>query len=52
MKDRKESDQIRDEALIRNGYLVHRIKWKNPVNEKNRNHIKNEITRLLEIIKS
>jgi hypothetical protein len=52
MKDRKESDLKRDEALIKNGYLVHRIKWKNPVNDENKKYIKNEITKLLELIKS
>jgi very-short-patch-repair endonuclease len=52
MNDRKKSDLERDEALIKNGYLVHRIKWKNPINVGNKKYIKNEITKLLELIKS
>lgn len=52
MDERKESDLRRDGILINNGYLVHRIKWKNPVNEVNKKYIKDEIGKLLELIGS
>jgi predicted nucleic acid-binding Zn ribbon protein len=44
--DRKESDQERDSLLIKNGYEVYRIGWKNPVNDKNKDYIKREIEKL------
>lgn len=50
--ERKIKDKIRDEALIKNGYNVYRIKWKNPNNEENKNYIKNEIDKLLSYIKT
>jgi len=45
---RKKYDEYRDEILIKNGYVVYRIKWKN-INTKNGNeYIKNEIDKFLE----
>jgi hypothetical protein len=44
--DRKESDQRRDLSLLKSGYEVYRIKWKNPVNDKNKDYIKGEIEKL------
>lgn len=44
--DRKESDQERDSLLIKNGYEVYRIKWKNPVTEENKIYIKSEIEKM------
>lgn len=52
INERKESDSHRDEILINNGYLVHRIKWKNPINDVNKKYIKEEINKLLELVKS
>lgn len=43
--ERKESDKIRDEAIIKYGIFVYRIKWKNPY--KNEEYIKNEINNFL-----
>lgn len=43
--ERKESDKIRDEAIIKYGISVYRIKWKNPF--KNEEYIKNEINKFL-----
>jgi very-short-patch-repair endonuclease len=48
--ERKELDRIRDEALIKNGFNVYRIKWKNPINEINKKYIKNEIDKLLKAL--
>ena len=44
--DRKESDKRRDFLLVKSGYEVYRIKWKNPVNDKNKDYIKGEIEKL------
>lgn len=46
LEDRKESDQRRDSALLKSGYEIYRIKWKNPVNDKNKDYIKGEIEKL------
>lgn len=35
--ERKESDKIKDAFLIENGWTVCRIKWFNPINERNKN---------------
>lgn len=45
--ERKKSDEIRDNALIKNGFVVYRIKWKNINTEKGKNYIKNEINNFL-----
>ena len=45
--DRKESDKIRDEHLIKNGINVYRIKWKNINNKEGKIYIKNEIEKFL-----
>jgi predicted RNA-binding Zn-ribbon protein involved in translation (DUF1610 family) len=42
-KERQESDELRDNLLKNNNYLVYRIKWKNPTNDKNREFIKGQI---------
>ena len=47
IKDRKLSDTIRDKALNKIGIIVYRIKWKNPINDKNKEYIKNEINKFL-----
>lgn len=44
--DRKKSDTIRDILLIKNGYEVYRIKWKNLNSKNNKNYIKEEISKL------
>jgi hypothetical protein len=46
LEDRKKSDEERDFYLIRKGYEVYRIKWKNPINDKNKNYMKEEIEKL------
>lgn len=46
-KYRKEHDEKRDILLEENGIKVYRIKWKNPINEKNKEYIKNEINNFL-----
>lgn len=45
--DRKIKDKIRDKALIKYGINVYRIKWKNPIGDKNEKYIKNEINKFL-----
>lgn len=47
-KFRKESDNIRDNLLINNGYVVYRINWKNINTEFGKQYIKNEIDKFLE----
>jgi len=45
--ERKESDELRDEYLSRNGITVYRIKWEN-INTKNgKKYIKNEINKFM-----
>lgn len=50
--DRKEKDVLRDELLNNIGIKVYRIKWKNPINEKNKIYLKNEIDKFLEFYES
>lgn len=50
--ERKIKDEIRDKLLKKNGYKVHRIKWKNPNNDDNKKYIECEINKLLLRIKS
>lgn len=51
LEDRIESDETRDAALVKNGYIVYRIEWKD-INTKNgKEYIKNEIDKFLKIIK-
>jgi len=45
-KDRKKSDINRDLLLKSNDYDVYRIKWKNPINENNKEYIRKEIENL------
>ena len=45
--ERKEKDKIRDELLNKIGIKVYRIKWKNPINEEDKNYIKNETNKFL-----
>jgi very-short-patch-repair endonuclease len=47
-KDRKISDKKRDEALIKNGIKVYRIKWKNINTENGKRYIQDEIQKFLE----
>lgn len=49
-KERKISDNIRDNALTNYGLIVYRIKWKNPY--KNEEYIKNEINKLIIFLKN
>lgn len=42
-EDRKISDEIRDELLINNGYIVYRIPWVNPKNKNNSDKVKQQI---------
>ena len=44
--ERRESDLLRDDILKKNDFIVYRIKWKNPINEKNKSHMKEEIEKL------
>jgi hypothetical protein len=39
---------VRDEVLIKNNYIVYRIKWRNINTEKGKEYIKNEIDNFLE----
>lgn len=50
LPDRKESDARRDGLLKSHGYTVYRIKWKNPVTDKNKAYMKEEIEKLLNIL--
>lgn len=45
---RKESDKKKDEALIKNGWKVIRIKWESPNSQKGRDHLKLQIQSFLE----
>lgn len=51
-EDRKNSDIKRDELLTKNNIFVHRIKWKNPVNETNKEYIREKIKEVLVLINS
>ncbi|MHA2407448.1 MAG: endonuclease domain-containing protein, partial [Candidatus Ranarchaeia archaeon] len=46
-EERKQSDIRKDECLARNGWVVHRIPWKNPNTTKNKLYIKNEIDKFI-----
>ena len=48
LKERKESDEIRDKLLIKSGIKVYRIEWKSINTEKGKEYIKNEIDKFLE----
>lgn len=50
--DRVEHDKKRDEALSSHGYNVYRVKWKNPVNDKNKQYLKEEIDKFLDYYNS
>lgn len=52
IKERKIKDKIRDDALVKFGIYVYRIKWKNPINEVNNQYIKNEINQLILFLKN
>lgn len=45
--DRKDSDDMRDQALKNIGINVYRIKWKNPNTDENKAYIKKEIDNFL-----
>ncbi len=49
-EERQESDEVRDNALIENGFIVYRIKWKNINTKKGKEYIKNEIEKLIKYI--
>lgn len=49
--DRAESDKVRDSALIKNGYLIHRIPWKSLNKPAGKEFIRLEIAKLLAKIK-
>lgn len=46
-KERKEHDEQRDDILIKNGYYVYRIKWKNISTKIGQEYIKSEIDKFL-----
>lgn len=51
-KDRKTKDEEKDAFLIRNGWIVHRIKWKS-INSKNgKTYIEQEIQKFLDRYRS
>ena len=47
-EDRIENDELRDFTLIKNGFIVYRIKWKEIQTNDGKNYIKNEIDKFLE----
>ncbi len=49
-KDRKEKDIVRDKLLEDVGIKVYRIKWKNPINEVNKEYLEKEIQKFLNYI--
>ena len=51
LEERIESDKVRNEALINNGFVVYRIEWKNINTKKGKEYIKNEIDKFLKFIK-
>lgn len=48
--DRIKSDIKKDKILKENGYIVYRIKWCNPINDKNKNNLYTKIKELYNII--
>lgn len=44
---RKEHDELRDGLLENFGIKVYRIEWKNPINEKNKEYMENEINKFM-----
>lgn len=49
--DRKSSDERKDKILTSLGWRIFRSKWKNPINDVNREYIKNEIEKFLNFYK-
>lgn len=47
-KSRKGHDELRDSLLEKIGIKIYRIEWKNPINDKNKEYMKNEINKFLE----
>lgn len=47
IKERKESDKLRDEYLTKNGYGVYRIDWKSINNDIGKKYMKKEIKKLI-----
>jgi len=50
LKERKIKDKEKDSFLKQNGYRVFRIKWFNPINEKNKNKLYNQIENFKKIL--
>ncbi len=50
--ERRESDRIRDEALNKHGYLIHRIKWMSLRTETGKKYMKKEIDNLFSILEN
>ena len=48
LEERKESDEKRDEYLIKNNILVYRIKWENINSMNGKEYIKNEIDKFID----
>jgi very-short-patch-repair endonuclease len=48
-KERKEQDKIKDNYLQKNGWNIFRIKWFNPINEKNKENLYKQIEELKQI---
>lgn len=51
LPERMTSDKVRDDALIKNGYIVHRIPWRSINNPSGKEFIRTEIKKLLAKIK-
>jgi len=52
LKERIESDEIRDKCLIENNFIVYRIQWKDINSKKGKEYIKNEIDKFLKYYKN
>tara|TARA_B100000767_G_C19678043_1_gene498260 strand:+ start:203 stop:1150 length:948 start_codon:yes stop_codon:yes gene_type:complete len=52
IKERKESDDIRDNLLKENGYTIYRIKWKSINNDIGKKYMKKEIDKLINYLKN
>jgi len=50
--DRIVSDELRDSSLIKNGFIVYRIKWKSINKKSGKEYIKKEINKFLEFYKN
>ncbi len=48
--DREERDKRKDGVLRDKGWVIHRVPWKNPINETNRKHLREQVIILFNLL--